>query len=579
MDIAILPDDTAALKQIIIDYEKKTVSQEVKLAELSKIIANTEHIIARHEQVIASYEQAIANYEQIITNYKQVIASDDVILAEREAIIADHEIVIAQMQERIDWFKAMMFLAKSEKANRKSAEVQYSLFDEAEFVPQSADDEADTDEPLCEVASHRRRKRGRRPIPQSIPRVDVIIDIPEEEKICPCGCRMTRIGEEVSEKLDFEPAKLQVTRYIRPKWACTTGCKGADDLGPGVKNAPMPPQLIPQGIVSAGLLAWILICKFVDGLPFYRQTNIFTRLGLDISRATMSGWALRAAEACKQLMDLLLRRLRSGPYINMDETRLQVLREPGRENTTLSYMWVARGGPPERPVVFFHYAPSRSGDEAQYIVGDFQGYLQTDGYSGYNALGDKEGIVHVGCLAHVRRKFVDVLKTGGKKSGKANTAQTVINLIASVYALESKAVKDGRTPEAVYTMRQQQIRPILDRIKKLLDLRKDSVPPKSLLGGAIRYALGQWPRIEAYLEDGRLRPDNNLAENAIRPFAVGRKNWLFSGSPRGAKASATLFSLIETAKSCGIDPYHYLLNLFEKLPYAKSEADLEALLP
>jgi hypothetical protein len=341
----------------------------------------------------------------------------------------------------------------------------------------------------------------------------------------------------------------------------------------------MPPQLIPQGIVSAGLLAWLLISKFADGLPFYRQKNIFDRLGVDISRATMSGWALRAAEACESLMELLLRRLRSGPYMNMDETRVQVLREPGRKNTALSYMWVARGGPPEQPVVYFHYAPSRSGDEAQSIVGDFQGYLQTDGYSGYNALGDQEGIVHVGCLAHVRRKFMDVLKSGGKKSGKNNTAQTIINLIASVYALEKQAVKSKLTPEAVYTMRQQKIRPILDRIKKLLDLRKESAPPKSLLGGAIRYALGQWPRIEAYLDDGRLRPDNNLAENAIRPFAVGRKNWLFSGSPRGAKASATLFSLIETAKACGVDAYHYLLQLFEKLPYAKSKDDLEALLP
>ena len=551
MDITFLPDDTASLKEIIINFERKIICQQIELAELS----------------------------ETITNNESIIASNKVIIADREAIIADHEAVIIQMQERIEWFKAMLYLAKSEKAKHKTAEVQYSLFDEAEFIALPSDDEGDTDEPLCEVASHRRKKRGRRPIPQSIPRVDVTIDIPEEEKMCPCGCRMTCIGEEISEKLDFEPAKFQVTRYIRPKWACTTGCKGADDLGPGVKTALMPPQLIPQGIISAGLLAWILICKFVDGLPFYRQRNIFTRLGLDISRATMSGWALRAAEACEQLIDLLLKRLRSGPYINMDETRVQVLREPGRKNTALSYMWVARGGPPERPVVYFHYAPSRSGIEARYIVGDFQGYMQTDGYSGYNALGDQEGIVHVGCLAHVRRKFNDVLKSGGKKSGKNNTAQTVMNLIASVYALESKAVKDRLTPEAVFRMRRQQVRPILDQIKKLLDLRKESAPPKSLLGSAIRYALGQWPRIEAYLEDGRLRPDNNLAENAIRPFAVGRKNWLFSGSPRGAKASATLFSLIETAKACGIDPYHYLLNLFEKLPYAKNEADLEALLP
>lgn len=501
------------------------------------------------------------------------------IIADREAVIADHEAVMIQMQERIDWFKAMLFLAKSEKAKRRPDELQYSLFDEAEFAAGPSDDATDTPEPQCDVVAHRRVKRGRRPIPETIPRVDVLIDIPEEEKLCPCGCRMTRIGEEVSEKLDFEPAKFQVTRFIRPKWACTKGCKGADDLGPGVKTAPMPPQLIPQGIVTPGLLAWILISKFADGLPFYRQRNIFNRLGVDISRATMSGWALRAARACEPLMDLLRRRLRSGPYINMDETRVQVLREPGRSNTALSYMWVARGGPTDQPVLLFHYAPTRGGDEAQHIVGDFRGYLQTDGYCGYNALGNREGIVHVGCLAHVRRKFVDVLRPGEKKTGKLNTAQTVINLIASIYALEKHAAEKKLAPEAIYLLRQKQGRPILDQIKTLLDLRKESAPPKSLLGIAIRYAIGQWPHIEAYLEDGRLRPDNNLAENAIRPFAVGRKNWLFSGSPRGAKASATLFSLIETAKACDVDPYHYLHYLFENIPHAKSEGDLEALLP
>jgi transposase len=572
MNTAYIPNDPVLLKAIILDNANCIAAQQETITKLSAAVADS-------KELIANYKSLIVNNGFVIADKDAVIADQAAVIADKEAIIADHHAVIVQMQERIDLFKAMLFLAKSEKSKRKPIELQYSLFDEAEFVARPSDDEMDMAEPLAESASRRRKRRGRRPLPESIPRVDVIIDIPEEDKMCPCGCRMTRIGEEISEKLDFEPAKVQVIRFIRPKWACTKGCKGADDLGPGVKTASMPPQLIPQGIVSPGLLAWILISKFADGLPFYRQKNIFDRLGVDISRSTMSGWALRAAEACEPIMDLLLRRLRSGPYMNMDETRVQVLKEPGRQNTALSYMWVARGGPPERPVVLFHYAPSRSGDEAKSIVGNFRGYLQTDGYAGYNSLGDQEGIVHLGCLAHVRRKFMDVLKSGGKKSGKANTAQTIINLIASVYALESQAVKNELTPEAIYCMRQNRVRPVLDQIKKLLELRNNSAPPKSLLGIAIRYALGQWSRIEVYLQDGCLRPDNNLAENAIRPFAVGRKNWLFSGSPRGAKASATLFSLIETAKTCGIDPYHYLLNLFEKLPYAKSEGDLEALLP
>ena len=539
---------------------------------------NTKHF-QKEKLALKAITAELKAAKVIITKLESIIVDCKSTIENNEAIIEDQKAIIIQKDERIDWLKSMLYTSKSEKVKRKPNEMQYSLFDEAEFMARTADDAADRDQPLCEIAAHRRKKRGRRPIPKTIPRVDVLIDIPEKDKVCPCGCLMTRIGEEVSEKLDVQPAKFQVTRFIRPKWACTKGCKGADDLGPGVKMAPMPPQLIPQGIVSPALLAWILTSKFTDGLPFYRQTNIFSRLGVDISRATMSGWALRAAKACEPIMELLLQRLRAGPCINMDETKVQVLREPGRSNTTLSYMWVARGGPTDRPAVLFHYAPTRSGNEAQRIVDDFQGYLQTDGYSGYNALGNQEGIVHVGCLAHVRRKFMEVIKAGGKKPGKPNTAQTVIDYIASVYALENKAITDKYSLEAICHMRQEQIRPILDTIKNLLTQRKESTPPKSLLGTAIRYALGQWPRIEAYLEDARLRPDNNLAENAIRPFAVGRKNWLFSGSPRGAKASAILFSLIETAKACGVEPYHYLCNLFDKLPHAQSEDELKALLP
>lgn len=514
----------------------------------------------------------------IIVGLQRTIEEQEAANTNYAAILADKETTIAEMAQQITLFKILLHASKSEKAKRSSAEVQYTLFDEAELMAPQQDDEQPA-EPECTVAAHQRKKRGRRPLPADIPRVDVVIDIPEEDKVCACGCTMSRIGEEVSEKLDVVPAKFQVTRYIRPKWACTKGCKGADDLDPGIKYAPMPPQLIPQGIVTPGLLAWILVSKFVDGLPFYRQTNIFRRLGVDVSRATMSNWAILAARACEPLMERLYARLRAGPCINLDETPLQVLNEPGRKNTSRSYMWVARGGPKERPVVLFRYAPTRSGEIARSIVGGFKGFLQTDGYAGYNAIGESKGIVHVGCLVHVRRKFMDVLKTGGKKSGKSGIAQTVVELIAKIYKLEKKAGEDELEPPEIHAMRQEHIRPLLDKIKILLEKHEKAVPPKSLLGVAIHYALGQWSRIEAYLEDGRLRPDNNLIENAIRPFALGRKNWLFSGSPRGAKSSACLYSLIETAKACGMSPFQYLLELFEKLPHAKSEKELDTLLP
>jgi hypothetical protein len=313
-------------------------------------------------------------------------------------------------------------------------------------------------------------------------------------------------------------------------------------------------------------------------MPFYRQERMFNRLGVQISRATMSGWAIRAARACEPLIELLHKEIRSGPLINMDETPVQVLREPGRKNTSKSQMWVARGGPPGHPVVLFHYDPSRSGNVAQKIVGNFKGYLQTDGFAGYNALGETEDITHVGCLVHVRRKFMDVLKSGSKKS-TGGTAKTVVDFIGKLYHLEKQAREQELTPDQVRSMRQDRAKPIMDKIKSLLMEREPTTPPKSLLGRAVGYALGQWARIEVYLEDGRLSPDNNVAENAIRPFAVGRRNWLFSGSPKGARASAAIYSLIETARANDLNPYDYLLHVFERLPHASCEDDIKALLP
>ena len=270
--------------------------------------------------------------------------------------------------------------------------------------------------------------------------------------------------------------------------------------------------------------------------------------------------------------------IRSGPIVNMDETTVQVLAEPGRTNTTKSFMWVARGGTPGKPVVIFRYHPTRAGCVASEILGNFQGYLQTDGYSGYEALGEREGIRHLGCMAHVRRKFVEVEKTTGKKAA-GGTAHAVLDLIGKLYGVERQAEKQKLAPEQIKALRAEKSSPILDKLKALLDARVATTPPKSLLGKAVSYALKQWDRLVVYLEDGRLRPDNNLAENAIRPFAVGRKNWLFSGHPRGADASATLYTLIETAKANGLEPYRYLRYLFEHLPAATTDAQRKALLP
>ena len=488
-------------------------------------------------------------------------------------IIADLRQHNAQLEERNRLLQAILYGAKSEKRPAPTAvDLQHSLFDEAEQTVQ----EPSTFVEVC-LQAHTRAKRGRRPIPAHLPRIEIVHDIPEQNKICACGCVLTRIGEEVSEKVDIVPAKVQVIRHIRPKYACR-GCEGTEDDGSTVKCAPMPPQLIPQGIVSPGMLAHVVIAKYADALPLYRQEGQLQRLGLDISRGTLAGWMIRLATTCEPLIGLFAKELLSGPVINMDETTVQVLSEPGRANTTKSFMWVARGGPAQAPVVLFRYYPTRAGSVAQEILGDYKGYLQTDGYQGYEAVGERKGIRHLGCMAHARRKFVEVEKAAGKKP-KGGTAQAVLDLIGKLYQVEKKARNLKLPPDGIRDLRQAESKLLLDKLKALLDARAVTTPPKSLLGKAISYALKQWDRLTVYLEDGRLRPDNNLAENAIRPFAVGRKNWLFSGHPRGAAASAILYSLIETAKANGLEPYRYLRHLFEHLPAATTDAQRKALLP
>lgn len=496
------------------------------------------------------------------------------ILADMVARQVDQQQQIVQLEQRIRLLNLIIYGPKSEKKPRTGQEQQLSLFDEAEQTVE--EQKPQTFEEAC-TPTHVRGKRGRRPIPADLPRVEVVHDLPEAEKTCPCGAVLVRIGEEVSEKLDIVPAKIQVVRHIRPKYACRT-CEGVEDDGPTVKTVPMPPQLIPQGIVTPGLLAHVVVAKYADALPLYRQEDQFARLGLDISRGTLAHWVILAAKACDPLIDMIIEEIRSGPVVNMDETTVQVLSEPDRANTSKSYMWVARGGTPGKPAVLFQYHPTRAGSVAAEILGDFKGYLQTDGYLGYEALGEREGIRHLGCMAHVRRKFVDVEKAAGKKA-KGGTAHAVLDLIGKLYGVEHEAEKQKLTPEQIKALRAEKSRPLLDKLKALLDARVATTPPKSLLGKAISYALKQWDRLLVYLEDGRLRPDNNLAENAIRPFAVGRKNWLFSGHPRGAHASATLYSVIETAKANGLEPYRYLRHLFEHLPTATTDAERKALLP
>lgn len=473
--------------------------------------------------------------------------------------------------EQIQHLRVQLFGRKSEKGLVTDAQ-PLPLFD----LPEPDLDEQE--EQTVVVPAHRRRKSGRKPLPENLPRIEKIDDIDEADKVCGCGCELSRIGEEVSEKLDIIPARIQVIRHIRPKYACKN-CEGVQDDGPAVKIAPVTPTLIPKSIATAGLVAFIMTGKFIDHIPFYRQEKQFRRLGVEISRTSMCNWAMQAAAACQPLLNLLQDTILESSYVNIDETTVQVLKEPGRDPTQKSYMWLFRRGDPDKPVLVYQYHPTRGGEVVRDFLGnDYRGVVQTDGYSGYDFLDKKEGVVHIGCWAHARRKFMDVIKAQGKNR-KSGSADKAMSFIKKLYRLEKEAKINDLSPEAVKRMRQEEVKPILDDFKKWLDIKATRTPPKGLLGTAIKYSLKQWPRLIGYVDNGLVQPDNNMAENSIRPFVVGRKNWLFSGTVAGAQASALLYSLIETARANGLEPYSYLRHIFAKLPVAMSLEDYEAMLP
>ncbi|MCP4801192.1 MAG: IS66 family transposase [bacterium] len=482
----------------------------------------------------------------------------------------DYKTQVLSLQEQLNLLLHKRFGASSEKLSAD----QLRLFNEAEQETDALEQmlPEDTKDNVT-VPEHERKKPGRKPLPKHLPREEVIHDLAEDEKVCPHdGHALKAIGEERTEQLDYIPAQVKVIEHVRLKYACPCCAEG-------VKIAPLPPQPLPKSIASPNLLAHVSVSKYADGLPLYRQEKQWQRLGIELGRGTLSNWMVGVGMLVQPLINLLRDQLLAGTYLQMDETPLQVLNEPGKTPQSQSYMWVQRGGPPGQAMVLFEYDPSRSGSVPLRLLEGFAGYLQTDGYDGYGAVCQQDSITRVGCMAHARRKFDEAIKAQGKKKQrtKGNKASKGLNFIRKLYVIE-RTMKDS-TPEARYQVRQEQAKPILDEMKNWLDRSLEQVPPQSAIGKAIHYTTRQWPRLLAYLDDGQLQIDNNLVENAIRPFALGRKNWLFSNTQNGAKASANLYSLVETAKANDLEPYHYLRVVYRELPKAQTLEDIEALLP
>jgi transposase len=484
--------------------------------------------------------------------------------SDKEQLVARNEQLesrVTLLQEQLNLALAKRYAASSEKISPD----QVCLFDEPEVAIPATDD---TDDVIV-VPAHTRKKRGRKPLPDNLTRIDVVHELPEDERHCPHdGQLLAEIDAVISEQLDIIPAKIQVIRHIRKKYACSCGhC---------IKTAPLPAQPIPKSMASPGLLAHITVSKYQDALPLYRQETILQRIGVDIPRATLANWMIQAGRLIQPVINLLRDRLLAYDILQMDETTVQVLNEQGKTAQSKSYLWLQRGGPPDRPVVLYDYDPGRGAKVPTRLLAGFTGTLQTDGYDGYNAVVAANGLIHIGCMAHARRKFNEAVKAQGKNKKKGKAHQGLV-LIQKLYRVEKQARR--LTSDERYALRQQQARPILDELRCWLDDSLPQVPPTSATGKAMHYLRREWDKLVRYLDDGRLEIDNNGAENAIRPFVVGRKNWLFSASVKGVTSSANLYSLIETAKANGLEPYAYLRYLFTALPKAETVEVIEALLP
>ncbi len=418
--------------------------------------------------------------------------------------------------------------------------------------------------------------RGKRsPLPEHLERIDVMHTIPEADRLCACGTPMVEIGQDVSEQLDIVPMQLRVIRNIRLRYGCPGNDSSVDGHSQAPMTAPLPAQPLPKTNASSDFLAMMITAKFVDGLPLTRFESVLSRHGMPVPRQTLARWTIGVGKLLQPLHNLARDRLLESSVIHMDETPVQVLKGTGKRPTSENYMWVQTGGPPHKPVILYDYDPSRGGDVPLRLLEGWQGYLMTDGYAGYSQLAKREGIERLGCMAHARRGFMDVIKAQPK--GKRGLANEAVELIGKLYGIERECKE--ASPEVRHIARQAQSVPALTALRHWLDKYQPKVPPQGALGKAMTYLANQWSKLIRYTERGDLPIDNNRCENAIRPFVIGRRAWLFSDTTAGAHASAVIYSLVQTAKANGHEPYAWLRHVLRELPKASTVDQIDALMP
>ena len=525
-------------------------------------------------------EMQTSNTEEMVTisraEYERLQQENAQLEAKFAALEQEQAQVITSLTLQNEWLLEQLKLSKKKLFGRSSEQAEQMVMDQLsltynELEAYAFGTKAATEKQITVKAHERKRQSGNvlDVVPEGTPTEVVEHRLPENELTCSaCGSQMVEIGKEVRRTLQMKPAAFWVREDVYYTYACKN-CEQETDEANIVKTA-KEPALLPGSFASAEAVAYLAAQKFVMYSPLYRLEQEFNRQGLKLSRQTMANWLLNISEKwLRPVYDVLHEQLCREPVLHVDETTLQVLKEPGRSSTSKSYMWLYRtSGCTKQAIVLYEYQPTRKAENAETFLRGFNGWLHADGYQGYHKL--PSSIRVVGCWAHARRKFEEALQTLPKEMQKDSPAAIGECYCSRLFKLEQTFA--GLTPEERYEKRLEQAKPVLDALLSWANEMQARTAPKSALGRAIHYLLEQWPYLTRYLEDGRLELSNNRAERSIKPFVMGRKNWLFANTPGGAQASAVIYSLIETAKENKLDPYKYLLWVLQSAP-GLSETD------
>lgn len=489
--------------------------------------------------------------------------------------ISKQEQQITELTAKLKWYEEQFRLAQQKRFGASSEkthsdQLEMNLFNEAELLATPAGEEP----PMEKVTYERRKQAGKREEDLSkLPVETVMYELAEGDQICECcGGSLHEMSTETRSEIAIVPPQVKVIRHVRNVYACRH-CE-REELQTPIITAPMPKPVYPGSLASPSILAHVMCQKYLESLPLYRQEQQFARLGYSLSRQTMANWMIYGAEHwLLPLVEAMKEYLLRQEVLHADETTLQVLREEGKSAESQSYLWLYRTGRGASPAVVYDYQRTRGGEHPRNFLAGFSGYLHVDGYPGYHKV---KGVKLVGCWAHARRKYDEAIKSAPPEmNGLGTAAGQGLAYCNQLYAIERDLAEVS--PEERFAERQKRSKPVLDAYYVWLKQQRSRTLPKSMLGQAIGYSLNQWEKLTTYLADGRLEMDNNRSERSIKPFVIGRKNWLFANTPRGAKTSAAIYSVIETAKENGLHPYNYLKYLFEQLPQITDPLDAAAL--